>query len=118
MFTVDRPGLAIELLPYLREKIIMRMMVYLADAVEKGVKSVMFLTGYTVSSICCVHFRCEGTFGVLWDRKDPNCTSVCLVFLPLFHVGVLHNIDPSSASPEKKLPRRRRRTFQILVTRF
>ena len=58
---------SMELLPYLREKIVMRMMVYLADAVEKGAKSVTFLTRYTVSSTCCVHFRCEGTFRVSYE---------------------------------------------------
>ena len=109
------------------EKVVKRMMVHVADAVEKvghvSNKSVMFPTRdtavVTASSNCCGHFICEGTFGVLWDRKDPNCTSVCkvsiLVCLPLFHVGVPHNIA-SSAAPERKLPRRRRRTFHINVT--
>ena len=67
----------------MREKVAKRIMVHVADAVEKGVKSVMFPTRntsvVTFSSNCCGHFRCEGTFGVLWDRKDPNCTSVCKV---------------------------------------
>ena len=75
--------LANKLSPYLREKVVKRMMVHVADAVEKRFKSVMFPTRdtavVTVSSNCCGHFRCQGTFGVLWDRKDPNCTSVCKV---------------------------------------
>ena len=66
--------------PYLGEKVVIRMMVHVADAVEKEVKSVMFPTRdtavVTVSPNCCGHFRCEGTFGVPWDSKDPNCTSV------------------------------------------
>ena len=66
--------------PYLRQEGVKRMMVYVADAVEKGIKSVMFPT---VSSNCCGHSRCEGTFGVLWDRKDPNSTSVCKGFRSL-----------------------------------
>ena len=115
--------LANKLSPYLREKVVKRMMVHVADTVEKGVKSVMFPTRDTAMvtvSNCCGHFRCEGTFGVLWDRKDPNCASVCLllVCLPLFHVGVPHNIDPSSAAPERKLLGRRRRIFQMLLTCF
>ena len=76
--------LANKLSPHLREKVVKRMMVHVADTVEKGFKSVMFPTRdtavVTVSSNCCGHFRCEGTFGVLWDRKDPNCTSVVKSF--------------------------------------
>ena len=75
------------------------MMVHVADAVEKGLKSVKFPS---VSSNCCGHSRCVGTFGVLWDRKDPNRD-----------FGLPHNIDLSSAAPERKLPRRPRRTFQM-----
>ena len=33
-----------KLLPYLREKVVKRMMVHVTDAVEKGIKSVMFST--------------------------------------------------------------------------
>ena len=73
-----------KLSPDLREKVVKRMTVHVTDAVEKGVKSVMFLTRdravVTVSSNCWGHSRCEGTFGVLWDRKDPNCTSVVKSF--------------------------------------
>ena len=70
-----------KLSPYLGEEVVKRMMVHVAGAVEKSLKSVMFPTrdtaGVTVSSNCYGHSRCEGTFGVPWDRKDPNCTSVC-----------------------------------------
>ena len=104
------------------------MMVHVADAVEKKVKSGMFPTRdtavVTVSSNCCGHFRCERNFWCPnWDKKDPNCTSVCnglLVCLPLFHFRVPHNIDLSAAALERKLPRLRqpvrRRTFQMLLT--
>ena len=30
-----------------------------------------------VSSNCCRLSRCEGTLGVVWVKKNPNCTSVC-----------------------------------------
>ena len=76
--------LANKLSPYLREKVVKRMMVHVANAVEKEVKSGMFPTRdtavVTVSSNCCGHFRCERNFWCPnWDRKDPNCTSVCKV---------------------------------------
>ena len=52
--------------PHLGEEVVKRMLVHVADAVEKGLKSVTFPT---VSSNCCGRSRCEGTFGVLWTRK-------------------------------------------------
>ena len=63
-----------KLSPHLHKEIVKRMVVRVADTVEKALKSVMFLT---VSSNCCGHSRCEGTFSVLWDRKGPNSTSFC-----------------------------------------
>ena len=76
------------------EEVVKRM----ADAVEKDLKSVMFPTRgtavVTVSSIanCCGHSKCEGIFGVFWDREDTNFTcvckgswSVCLCSMPRCH---------------------------------
>ena len=61
--------LANKLSPYLREKVVKRMMVHVSDAVGKGVKSVMFPTRdtavVTVSSITVVTLDASGTFGVL-----------------------------------------------------
>ena len=77
-----RLAMANKLSPHLREKVFKKMMVHVADAVEKGVKSVMFPTRdtavVTVSSNCCCHFRWDRDFWCPnWDRKNPNCTSVC-----------------------------------------
>ena len=111
--------LANKLSPYLREKVVIRMMVRVADAVEKEVKSVMFPTRdtavVTVSSNCCGHFRCKETLGVLWDRKDPKCTSVCKVSWFVPYQGATQH-QSFFSGPERKLPRLRRRTFQMLLT--
>ena len=86
-------AIANKLSPYLREKVVKRMMVHVADAAKKGVKSVMFPTRdmavVTVSSNCCGHFRCKRNFWCpIWDRKDPNCTSVCKVSLSVCHCSM------------------------------
>ena len=97
MFTVDRVNyaqwlhvnvhnteifcsLTATLLPHLHEEVVKRMMVHVADAVEKTLKWVMFPT---VSSNCCSHSTCEGTFGKILTAR--------LFFKAL---GLPHNIDP------------------------
>ena len=100
--------LANNLSPYLREKVVKRMMVHVADAEEKGVKLVMFPTRDTAvvtgRSNCCGHSRCEGTFGFLWDRKDPTCTSVCKGSWPvyLFSMPECHTTSILLQWPQKE----------------
>ena len=65
-----------KLSPYLREEVVKRMKVHVADALEKGLKPIMFPTRdtalVTVSSNCFSRCSCEETFGVLRQEQERS----------------------------------------------
>ena len=107
------------------------MMFRVADAGEKGHKSVMFLTRNTAVVVLALllwsptldvqeHLVSYGTGKILTAHLFVKALGPSkLKRLPLFYAGAPHNIDPSSAvTSDRKLLGRRRRNFQMLLTRF